>query len=110
MTEDIDSRLGRLLRVDSVAERDALFRIQLLERSEQQRYQRQVRTRLIFVATLGLLPLLLLVDLPAMPLVNEGLIATFGIALLAAAFFCLRGVLQAVRWMRGAKDGAPRAG
>ena len=41
MSEDIDERLGRLLREDAPSDRSALFRLGVLERRERQRFQRR---------------------------------------------------------------------
>jgi hypothetical protein len=107
MTEDVDSRLGRLLRASSVPQRDALFRIRLLERREWQRYRRQMAAQGVIVVLLLVVPLLLWVAMPdraahrmAPELVSRGLVAMFILALLAAATFSMRGILQAARWLR----------
>lgn len=109
MTEDIDSKLGRLLRADRIAERDPLFRVRLLERGEQQRYRRQARTQWAILALLVAVPLLLwlawpdrmmLSRLPVSQLLRDGLFAAFVLALVAAVVFSLRGILQAARWLR----------
>lgn len=109
MTEGIDSKLGRLLRTDRVPERDALFRIRLLERGEQQRYRRQARLRWAALALLVVVPMMLrllgpdrgvLSRVPVSQVLRDGLLVTFVLALAAAVVFSLRGILQAARWLR----------
>ena len=41
MSEDIDERLGRLLREDAPSDRSALFRLGVLERRERQRFRKR---------------------------------------------------------------------
>lgn len=107
MTEDIDSQLGRLLRASPVPQRDALFRIRILERGERERYRRQTFVQWAVVVLLVALPLVLWwvgrgsVAQASMPeLMGEGLFGAFAVALLAAAALSVRGILQAVRWLR----------
>lgn len=108
MAEDIDSQIGRLLRADGVPERDALFRIRLLERGEQQRYRRRARMQWFILVLLVLLPLVLwlaapdratMSRIPLSELLRYGLGSGFALALLASAAFSLRGVIQAARWL-----------
>jgi hypothetical protein len=98
MTQDIDERLGRLLREDAPPERDALFRIRLLERREHQRFRHRSLVLLAGAVVLAVIPAIAFTV--ANPLV-AGLIAVFSAALIAAGLFSVRGVLQAVRWLRG---------
>jgi hypothetical protein len=107
MTEDLDDRLGRLLRASSVPQRDALFRIQLLERREWKRYRKQTVAQWVIVLLLMAVPLLLWVAMPdraaqrlVPQLARDGLVAMFILALLVAAAFSTRGILQAARWLR----------
>lgn len=108
MSDEIDGRLGRLLRGDSVPERDALFRIRLLERGERRRYLRRTRLQWSVPALLVLLPLVGLVgphrgdisNIPMSELVRDGLAAAFILALLASTVLSARGVVQAARWLR----------
>ena len=58
MTDDQDARLTELLRADAPAERDALFRLDVLERREQLRFRRKVL--LLLAAALVTLVLLAL--------------------------------------------------
>jgi len=110
MTEEIDDRLGRLLRADSVPQRDALFRIRLLERGERQRYRRQAAVQRAVLVLLVAAPLILWwitpealsrARAPVSQLLREALLVAFVLALVAAVGFSVRGILQAVRWMRG---------
>jgi len=99
MTQDIDERLGKLLRADAPPERDALFRIALLERRERKRFRHRSLTLLAAAAVLGVVPAvaLTLVDNP----LAAGVIAIFGMALIGASLSSFRGVLQVMRWLRG---------
>ena len=98
MNEQIDARIGDLLRADAPPERDAFFRIALLERRERQRYRRRTRTLLIGATLLGLLgPGLAQVHNPF----AATLIAAFCLVLVGASLRSVRGVLQALRWVRG---------
>jgi hypothetical protein len=99
MNEQIDARIGDLLRTDAPPERDALFRIGLLERRERQRYRSRTRTLLIGATLLGLLGLgLAHVHNPF----AATLITAFCLVLVGAGLRSARGVLQALRWLRGA--------
>jgi hypothetical protein len=107
MTEDLDDRLGRLLRASSVPQRDALFRIRLLERRERQRYRKHTVVQWVIVVLLTAVPLLLWAVMPdrgaerlVLPLARGGFVAMLILALVAAAAFATRGVLQAARWLR----------
>ena len=99
MTQDIDERLGRLLRADAPPERDPLFRIRLLERREQRRFRQRSLTLLVGAAVLTVIPAitLALVDNP----IAAGVIAAFVVALIGAGLASFRGLLHAVRWLRG---------
>src|SRR5512147_1534072 len=96
---DLDERLGQLLRQDAPAERDPGFRIALLERRERQRYQRRQRTVVACGAMLAVLFALVVTlnrtlgDRMWMVL----LIAAFSAAVVVASLFSLRGVLLMVR-------------
>jgi hypothetical protein len=98
MSQDLDARLGTLLREGSIPERDPLFRIRLLERREREQFRR--RSWLLRVA------LALLAVLPAIgfalgsKLLPVGLIAIFSAACLTAAVFSARGVRLLWRQLR----------
>ena len=99
MTEDLDKKLGRLLRGDAPPERDPLFRIRVLERRERQRFQRRSQTLLAVAVVAAVLPALILTL--GTDLIVPGLIAVFCIAVIAASLFSVRSVLQVVRQLRG---------
>ena len=99
MTDDLDERLGRLLREGSPPERDPMFRIQVLERREQRRFRQRSLTLLAGAVAVGLFPAVFLA-LVADPL-TAALVGVFSLALIAAGLFSVRGVLQAMRWLRG---------
>jgi hypothetical protein len=99
MTQDIDERLGQLLREDAPPERDPLFRIRLLERREQRRFRQRSLTLAVGAVALGAFPAVFL-GLVGDPLM-AGLVAVFSLAVMTATLFSVRGVLQAVRWLRG---------
>lgn len=96
MSNGIDEELGRLLRADAPPERDALFRIQVLERRERHRYRRLAMKRLVVTAALITLPAVLLVDEP----IKAALFVLFGLALSAALVVSFQGLRQALRWTR----------
>jgi hypothetical protein len=98
MTQDIDDRLGRLLRQGAPPERDPLFRIRLLERRERRRFRQRSLLLLGGGAALVVLPVLVF-GLAADPLA-AGLVLVFSLAAIAASLVSARGVLQAVRWLR----------
>jgi hypothetical protein len=97
MSNDADARLSRLLRADAPPEHDAMFRISLIERREQQLLRKRTRQRLIVAALLLVLPAIAwsLAD----PL-TAAMLGGFVIALVAAAVVCVRGLRQAVSWLR----------
>jgi O-antigen/teichoic acid export membrane protein len=99
MTQDTDDRLGRLLREDAPPERDPLFRIRLLERREHRRFRQRSLALLVGAAVLTVIPAitLALMDNP----IAAGVAAVFCVALLGAGLASFRGLLQAVRWLRG---------
>ena len=101
MNEDIDAKLGRLLRGNAPAERDPLFRIRVLEHRERQRYQQRQRVVLMAAVALAVLPALVLAL--AGQLVTFGPLVLFGGALVTAAAFALRGVRRALRWLRAGR-------
>ena len=98
MTQGIDEKLGRLLREDAPPERDALFRIRLLERREQRRFRHRSLMLLAAATVLAVVPVITL-NFVADPLA-AGLIAVFCMALIAACLFSVRGVLRVMRWLR----------
>lgn len=99
MTDDLDERLGRLLREDAPPERDPMFRIHVLERREQRRFRQRSLTLVAGAVALGLFPAIFLA-LAANPL-TAALVGVFSLALIAAALFSVRGVLQVMRRLRG---------
>ena len=103
MTQDLDDKIGQLLREDAPAERDALFRISVLERREQRHYRRKSLILLAGGAFTLILAIAfgLLVDLTVADLLGAGLIVALVLALIAASLFSVRGVLQVVRQLRG---------
>jgi hypothetical protein len=104
MTQDLDAKLGRLLREGAPPERDPLFRIRVLERREQRRYQRRT---VALLAGSGLILLLavavgLVVDVTSVAgMVRAGSITVLVSAVAAAALFSVRGVLQVMHHLRG---------
>jgi O-antigen/teichoic acid export membrane protein len=104
MNDHLDEALGRLLREDAPAERDAMFRIGLLEHRERQRYESRRRMLFTSLAVAALLFVVLMTlwrSLPREGLLSTGLVAVFGIALIMASVVSIRGARQALRWMRG---------
>jgi len=104
MSEHLDEELGRLLREDAPAERDALFRIGLLEHRERRRYESRRRMLFASAVAAALLFVVLMTlwrSLPREKLLSTGLVAVFGIALILASVVSIRGAHQALRWMRG---------
>jgi hypothetical protein len=103
MNENLDEKLGQLLRQDAPPERDPAFRIALLERRERQRYQH--RQRMVLACGAMLAVLLAVVFTLSRTLGDRMwavlLIATFCAALAAASLFSVRGVLMVVRHLRG---------
>jgi O-antigen/teichoic acid export membrane protein len=103
MNQNLDAKLGALLRVGSPPERDPAFRLAVLERQERRRYQRRLRTLVILAVMALVAPILvysLATGIPAASLLRGALVAALIAALLAASVFSLRGVQQAARWMR----------
>jgi len=104
MEEQMDEKIGRLLRMDAPAERDPWFRISLIERRERMRYQRRQQKLLgvaLLIALFIVLPLMLRPTLFSMELLRSSLIALFALALIAAAVRAVHGLRQALRWLRG---------
>jgi hypothetical protein len=92
-----DDQLGHLLRSDAPAERDAMFRLSVLERRERQRYER--KSAIILVAA-ALAAIMLWFGF-----VVAGPLATFMIAVLCASlagafFLSIPGALQLLRRLR----------
>jgi hypothetical protein len=103
MNEHLDERLGRMLREDAPAERDALFRIALLERRERRRYES--RRRMLFVSAVVVMLLSVVLatltrNLHREGLLGTGLVAVFGVVLIMASVVSIRGARQALRWLR----------
>ena len=98
MNQDLDARLGRLLLADAPPQRDVFFRIALLERRERQRHRR--RSLLLLAGTVLAVLAGALLALVSNPFATA-LVAAFLLSLLAAGLVSARGVLQAVRWLRG---------
>jgi hypothetical protein len=107
MEQQVDAKIGRLLRADAPAERDVLFRIGLIERRERVRYRRRqqalLAAALVFAALIASL-LLLRPTLFSPELLRSGLLALFVIALIAAAARGVHGLQQALRWLRGVQN------
>jgi hypothetical protein len=99
MKQDIDERLGRLLREDAPPAHDPWFRIRLLERRERLRFRHRSLTLLAAAVVMAVFPAILL-GLVANP-IAAGLVAVFIVALIGASLLSIRGVLQVVRWLRG---------
>ena len=99
MTQDLDEKLGALLRGDVIPERDPMFRIRMLERREQQRFRQRVWTLRVALVVLAVLPIVgFALGTRLLPV---GLIAIAGMAVVAAGLFSVRGVLLVVRRLRG---------
>lgn len=110
MTDELDLKLGRLLRETRVPARDPFFRIGVMERRERERYALRRRKLLVFALALAALHAVYLglawslgraTGRPVAGLVEAGLIILFALALGAAAWVSVRGVLQAWHWLRG---------
>lgn len=98
MTDDIDEKLGKLLREGAPSERDPLFRIGVLQRRERQRFQRRTH-KLIGAAALPAVFAVVGASLgDRLPTV--ALIAVFCVAFIAAGLSSLRGMLLVVRRLR----------
>ena len=97
MSKDFDTRMARLLRADAPPERDAMFRISLIERREQQLHRQRARTRVVVAAVLLVLPAIALSL--ARPLA-AAMLGAFGVALVVAGVVCVRGLRQALGWLR----------
>lgn len=103
MNERADERLGDLLR-DAPPERDALFRLSVIERRERQRFQRKS----IVILAAGIL---LLAAFSFGWSAGASLLATAAVVLLVAAIVisCIAsapGVAEVVRRIRGARAAA----
>jgi O-antigen/teichoic acid export membrane protein len=104
MNDSLDERLGRMLREDAPAERDALFRISLIEHRERRRYESRRRvlfTSAVAAALLFVVLMTLWRNLPRGGLLSTALVAVFATALIVASVVSIRGARQALRWMRG---------
>lgn len=105
MEDQLDEKLSRLLRADATPERDARFRIGLIERRERARYQRHQRKLLalaLLVALLTAALLLLRFEPFSTELLRDSLFGVFGLTLTAAGVRAVRGLRQALNWLRGA--------
>jgi hypothetical protein len=106
MNEPLDERLGRMLREDAPAERDALFRIGLLEYRERRRYEGR-RRMLLASAVAAVIVFAAIVtltrNLPREGLLGTGLVVVFGIALIMASVVSIRGARQALHWLRSSR-------
>jgi peptidoglycan/LPS O-acetylase OafA/YrhL len=103
MSEDLDQKLGRLLRDQAIPERDPVFRIRVLERGERQRYRQRARRMLVLAALAAGVPMVLFAGISRLPtpeLLQAALITTFLVALIVAALCSFRGLVQAARWLR----------
>jgi hypothetical protein len=107
MEEQVDEKIGRLLRADAPPERDAFFRIGLLERRERVRYQRRQQKVLgaaLLIATLVVLLLVLRPSIFSAELLRSSLFVLFAIALTVAGVRAVHGLRQALRWLRGVQN------
>jgi len=99
MNQDVDERLGRLLRADAPPERDALFRLRVIERRERLRYRHRTLT------LLGAAALTALLGVASFTAVQSpfaaGAIALLGLAVVTAGVLSVRGVLQVLELARG---------
>lgn len=98
MTNDLDQKLGRLLREGAPPQRDPMFRIGLIERRARQRYQRRQRVVLASAAVLAVL-FAIIVTLGDR-LLTAGLVAAFCTVVIAASVFSFRGLQQVMRQLR----------
>jgi hypothetical protein len=99
MNQDVDERLGRVLRADAPPERDALFRLRVIERRERVRYRHRTLT---LVAAAALTTLLGVASFTAVASpFAAGALALLGVAVVTAGVLSVRGVLQVIGLARG---------
>jgi hypothetical protein len=93
MSEDQDFRITGLLKADAPPPRDPVFRVSVLERREQKRFQRRLYTMLA-----GALVILLVATLAVN--IRAGALGTMGVlavgAALASAYVAFRGFLPQI--------------
>jgi len=98
MTDDLDSKLGALLRAGAPPERDPLFRIRVLERRERERYRRRSRALLAGALCVTLIHAVALVLAP--DVFTAGASAVLGLAILGAGALSAASVVRVVRSLR----------
>ena len=101
MSDELDRRLGALLRGAGVPARDPFFRIAVLERRAQELYTLRRRKLFRFGGVVAAVHAAFLALAWGMGALDAALMLLFGGGLLAAAFLSTRGVVQAWRWLRG---------
>jgi hypothetical protein len=99
MTEQHDERLGRLLREDAPPERDALFRLSVLQRRERQRFQRL--SLVLLTAALAIAVIVGIGFNAGFDLISTGALALLCAAFAVAVFFSLPGVAMLLSRLRG---------
>jgi ammonia channel protein AmtB len=100
MSENIDEKLGQLLREDAPSPRDALFRLSVLQRSERQRFRR--RSIVILAAALVLVAIVWIGFNAGLDLIAIAALALLCAGLAVSVFFSVPGVALLIRRLRGA--------
>jgi hypothetical protein len=103
MSEREDRTLGELLR-DAPPERDALFRLGVIERRERQRFRR--RSIVLLVASVSLLGVFWLGWRAGVDLIATAALAALGAALIGACLLSAPGVLEVMRRLRNDRGDA----
>jgi hypothetical protein len=99
MTQEVDEKLGTLLRAGAPPERDPLFRIRVLERRESDRFRQ--RSRGLIAGAVGAVLIHVIALALAPNVLVAGISAVLCLVVVAAAAISFRAAAQAVRSLRG---------
>jgi hypothetical protein len=98
MTQNLDEKIGQLLRADTIPERDPMFRIRVLERGERLRHRRRSQAILTGAVLLAVVPVVAVIwqDNP----IVAGLAALLCVAAISASVVAVVSTVRVVRWLR----------
>jgi hypothetical protein len=102
MMHDQDERIGALLRENAPPERDALFRLAVLERREQKRFRRH--STLLLAAALATLAVVAVTYAMSADLVTSAITAMIAATLMGACFLSVPGALEIRRRLQGRRE------
>jgi hypothetical protein len=102
MMHDQDERIGALLRENAPPERDALFRLAVLERREQKRFRRH--SAMLLAAALVTLAIVAVTYAMSADLVTAAIAAMIAATLMGACLLSVPGALEIRRRLHGRRE------